>query len=59
MTRRAKRIAQKSKFPDDAASEQIVSETDLVAGIKKGREQARRKEGIPAEEARKLIDSWV
>jgi hypothetical protein len=46
------------KLPEDMPLEQIAREIELLAGIQIAREQARRKEGIPAEDARKLVDSW-
>ena len=48
-----------SKLPEDTPLEDIAREIELLAGIKVAREQAHRREGIPAEEARKLIDEWV
>ncbi len=48
-----------SRLPEDTPLEDIAREIELLAGIKTAREQARRKEGISAEEARKLIDTWV
>jgi len=48
-----------SKPPEDASLEQIARELELPAGIKTAREQAHRREGIPAEDARKLIDIWA
>ena len=48
-----------SRLPEDTPLEDIASEIELLAGIKVAREQARRKEGIPAEEARKLVKEWA
>ena len=48
-----------SRLPEDTPLEDIAREIELLAGIKTAGEQAHRKEGIPAEEARKLIDTWV
>jgi hypothetical protein len=48
-----------SKLPENTPLEQIAREIELMAGINKGREEARRNEGIPAEDARKLVDSWA
>ena len=48
-----------SKMPEDTPLEDIAREIELLAGVKVAREQARRREGIPAEDARKLIDEWV
>lgn len=48
-----------SRLPEGASLEEIAREIELLAGIKTAREQARRREGIPAEEARKLVDTWA
>jgi hypothetical protein len=37
----------------------IAREIELLAGIKTAREQARRGEGVPAEDARQLIGTWT
>jgi hypothetical protein len=44
-----------SKLPENAPLAEIAREIEFLAGIQGGREQARRGEGIPAEEARKLV----
>jgi hypothetical protein len=46
-------------LPEEMSLSEIAREIELLAGIQKARGQARRKEGIPAEEARKLVDSWA
>jgi hypothetical protein len=48
-----------SKLPENTPLEQIAREIELLAGIDNGRKEARRNEGIPAEEARKLVNSWA
>jgi len=48
-----------SKLPEDAPLEEIAREIELLAGIRSAREQAHRGEGIPAEEARRLVDTWA
>jgi hypothetical protein len=48
-----------SKLPEDTSLEEIARKIELLAGIKTAREQACRCEGIPAEDARKLIDTWA
>jgi hypothetical protein len=48
-----------TSLPEDTPLGDIAREIELIAGIQTAREQARRGEGIPAEEARKLIDSWA
>ena len=48
-----------SKLPEEISLAQIAREIELLAGIEIAREQARRHEGIPAEDARKLVDAWA
>ena len=48
-----------SKLPENASLKEIAREIELLAGIKAAREQVRRREGIPAEDARKLLDAWA
>ena len=47
------------KMPEGTPLEEIAREIQLLAGIEIARAQARKGEGIPAEEARKLVDSWA
>ena len=44
-----------SKLPEDAPLGDIAREIEFLAGIQTAREQAHRREGIPAEDARNLI----
>lgn len=46
-----------SRLPEDSSLEDIAREIELVAGIETARAQAHRREGVPAQEARKLVDS--
>ena len=48
-----------NKLPDSISLAEIAREIELLAGLEKARSQARRNEGIPAEEARKLVDAWA
>lgn len=48
-----------SKLPEDASLEEIAREIEFLAGIRIAREQARRREAIPAPDARKLIHAWA
>ena len=41
-----------SKLPEDAPLDEIAHEIKFLAGIQTARQQARRREGIPAESAR-------
>lgn len=46
-------------LPDEMPLPEIAREIELLAGIQNAREQARRREGIPPEDARKLVDKWA
>jgi hypothetical protein len=48
-----------SKLPEDTPLDEIARQIELPAGIRTARAQARQGEGIPAEEARKLVDTWA
>lgn len=48
-----------NRLPDDMPLEEIAREIELLGGIRAAREQARRGEGIAAEEARALVDEWA
>ena len=48
-----------SRMPEDGPLEAIAREIEFLAGIRVAREQAHRREGIPAEDSRKLIKTWV
>ena len=48
-----------SKLPQDTPLGDIARQIELLAGIDLARKQAKRGEGIPAEQVRKLIDSWA
>jgi hypothetical protein len=46
-------------LPDEMSLAEIAGEIELLAGIQNAREQARRQEGVPADEARHLVDAWA
>jgi hypothetical protein len=48
-----------SKLPEEMPLAEIAREIELLAGIHAAREQAARGEGIPAEDARQLVDAWA
>ncbi len=48
-----------SKLPEDAPLEEIAREIEFLAGIRTAKEQARRREYIPAPDARMLFDAWA
>jgi predicted transcriptional regulator len=47
------------KLPPDASLHEIAREIEFVAGVREGFEQIQRGEGLPAEEVRKMVSSWV
>jgi hypothetical protein len=48
-----------ARLPEDAPLEEIAREIEFLAGVRTAREQAHRREGIPADEARKLVEAWA
>jgi hypothetical protein len=48
-----------SRLPEDTPLADIAREIELLAGIKVAREQASHREGVAAEDARKLVDAWA
>jgi hypothetical protein len=48
-----------NRLPEDMPLVEIAREIELLAGLKVAREQARRQEGMPADDARKLLDAWI
>ena len=48
-----------SKLPAEMPLAEIAREIELLAGLQTAREQARNREGIPAADARKLVDAWA
>lgn len=47
------------KLPENTPLADIAREIELIAGIQVAREQARQGLGIPAEDARKLVETWA
>lgn len=47
------------KLPEDASLQEIAREIEFVAGLRKAREEAVRGEGVKAEKAKQLVDSWA
>lgn len=48
-----------SKLPEEMPLAEIAREIELLADIQTARQQAQRAEGIPADDARKLVDAWA
>ena len=59
MSSREKVIDLVNKLPENTSLAEIAREIELLAGIEKARWQARRGEGVPADDARKLVESWA
>jgi predicted transcriptional regulator len=47
------------KLPEDTSLHEIARELEFVAGVREGFEQLERGEGVPAEEVRRMIPSWI
>ena len=47
------------KLPENASLHDIARELEFIAGVREGFEQLERGEGVPAEEVRSLIPSWI
>ena len=48
-----------NRMPTDSTLKDIAREIDFVAGVREGFEQLDRGEGKPAEEVKRMIDSWI
>jgi hypothetical protein len=48
-----------NKLPENTPLEDIARKIELVAGIKQGLAEAKRREGVSVEEARLLIKEWT
>ena len=59
MSNRERVIELVSRLPEDTPLEQIAREVELLAGLKKAREQAGRGEGVSIPDARKVVDQWA
>ncbi len=47
------------KLPQDASLHDIAREIEFVAGVREGFVQMERSEGVPAEEVRRMVSSWI
>ena len=48
-----------ARLPEDAPLADIAFQIEFMAGVRTAREQAHRREGMPAEDARTLVDTWA
>jgi len=47
------------RLPESISLGEIAREIDFIAGVREGFEQLERGEGVPAEEVRKMVPSWI
>jgi len=47
------------KLPENVSLHDIAREIEFIAGVREGFEQMERGEGVPAEEVRKMVPSWI
>jgi predicted transcriptional regulator len=59
MTNRDIAIDLIKSLPEDVPLKDIAREIDFIAGVREGFEQMERGEGLPAEDVRKMVPSWV
>ena len=59
MSNRELVMAMVAKMPEDTPLSEIAREIEFLAGVRAARTQAHRGEGVPVEDARKLIDAWA
>ncbi len=59
MTRKELVIDAISELPDDVSLEVIADRVEFLAAIQKGIDQLDRGEGIPHEEVKKQLASWL
>ena len=59
MTAKAHVLETVGKMPDEVTMDEIFDQMELIAGIERSIEQLDRGEGVPAEEVRKQLRSWI
>jgi hypothetical protein len=47
------------RLPEDMPLQDIARAIELIAGVRKAREEAARSEDVSPERAKQLVDSWV
>ena len=47
------------RLPEEVSLQDVAREIELIAGVRKAREEAARGEGVGAEKAKELVDFWV
>lgn len=48
-----------SKLPEDTPLSEIAREIEFLAGLRAARAEARRGEGLPAEDVRRQLAVWA
>ena len=48
-----------SELPDEASLDEIATRVDFLAAIQKGLDQLDRGEGIPHEEVKRQLATWL
>ncbi|MBC8326664.1 MAG: hypothetical protein H8E27_13680 [Verrucomicrobia subdivision 3 bacterium] len=59
MTAKAQVLETVGNMPDEATMDEIFDQMELIAGIERSIEQLDRGEGVPVEEVRKQLRSWI
>lgn len=47
------------KLPDDASLDEIADQIDFLAAVQKGLDELDRGQGIPQEEVKRQLASWL
>ncbi len=47
------------RLPTEVSLADIAREIDFIAGVREGFDELERGEGIPAEDVRQMIPSWI
>jgi predicted transcriptional regulator len=47
------------KLPENVSLHDIAREIEFIAGVREGFERMERGEGVPADEVRKMVPSWI
>ena len=47
------------RLPQETSLQDIAREIEFIAGIREGFEELDKGEGVPAEEVRGMIPSWI
>ena len=47
------------RLPENTSLEDIAKEIEFIAGVREGFERIEQGEGVPAEEVRRMIPSWI